>query len=146
MQIQKANETHIEQLALLFNGYRMFYEQADNPEACTSFMRDRITNGDSVILVAIEEGRLAGFTQLYPMFTSVGLGKTYLLNDLFVAPDFRKKGVGRALLDEAAGFARTQGAVRMHLETGADNDSAQSLYEKVGWIKEEGVYHYDFNL
>ena len=73
--------------------------------------------GESVVLLAQRDGVVVGFTQLYPIFSSVRTARTWLLNDLFVAEGARRFGVARALLDAAAAFAREQGAAGLMLET-----------------------------
>jgi ribosomal protein S18 acetylase RimI-like enzyme len=87
-----------------------------------------------------------GFTQLYPVFSSVSCTRKYLLNDLFVVPAARRSGAGRALLVAAADFARAQGAASLSLSTGVDNATAQRLYESLGWTRDESYYEYNLTL
>lgn len=77
-----------------------------------------------------------GFTQLYPLFSSVKATKNWLLNDLFVAATHRKQGIGEALLQIAYDFAKSQGATFIELETSVDNFNAQSLYEATGFVRQ----------
>jgi GNAT superfamily N-acetyltransferase len=51
----------------------------------------------------------AGFTQLYPSFSSGSMAPILILNDLFVAPEGRRHGIGTALLDAAADYGRRVG-------------------------------------
>ena len=83
-----------------------------------------------------------GFTQLYPSFSSVRMKRLWVLNDLFVHPSHRRKGVGKALLKRAAEWGRETGASAMMLETGIDNLPAQALYEKLGWTRNDDYYVY----
>lgn len=76
---------------------------------------------------------MAGFVQLYPMFSSVRTARTWILNDLFVDPGARRQGVARTLLDAAADFARADGADGICLETTVDNAAARALYRDAGW-------------
>ncbi len=66
----------------------------------------------------------------------------YVLYDLFVAPDARKSGAGRALLQAAEQFAASQGVVRMDLTTAKTNLAAQSVYEALGWVRDEVFFAY----
>ena len=84
-----------------------------------------------------------GFTQLYPAFSSVRMRRSWVLNDLFVAPDARGKGVARALMDRARQFAADNGIASLSLATAIDNHPAQALYESLGWVRDEKFYHYD---
>jgi hypothetical protein len=61
----------IEELAELFDRYRMFYQQSSNTEAASSFLQERLEKSDSTIFVANNNGQIVGFTQLYPSFSSV---------------------------------------------------------------------------
>ena len=82
-----------------------------------------------------------GFVQLYPMFSSVRTARTWILNDLFVAPAARRGGVARALLEAAAAFAREDGAAGLSLETGRDNAAARALYRAAGWHEDETQWY-----
>ncbi len=83
-----------------------------------------------------------GFVNLYPSYTSVGMAPVYILNDLYVDPKHRKFGVGTFLLKHTEDWAKTQGAIRLHLETGIENNTAQKLYEGIGWKKEKDTIFY----
>jgi len=59
------------------------------------------------------------------------------LNDLFVEAAARRGGLGQRLLQAAAEFGRSAGAVRLTLSTAHTNLPAQSLYESNGWQRDE---------
>jgi GNAT superfamily N-acetyltransferase len=131
----------------LFDGYRQFYGKPADPELAHRFLHERLQQQDSVVLLAIdEEGRGIGFTQLYPLFSSVRAARTYLLNDLFVVPDARRAGVAVALMREAVDVARAMGAVGMSLSTAHINLPAQRLYESLGWKRDEHFREYNLSL
>ena len=92
-----------------------------------------------MIFLAEVGGKVVGFTQLYPSFSSVRAGRAFVLNDLYVDIAARRLGVARALLQAAADFARADGAIRLELETDPDNRSAQALYRHMGWEPYEGI-------
>ncbi|HET7930848.1 MAG TPA: GNAT family N-acetyltransferase, partial [Rhodanobacteraceae bacterium] len=91
-------------------------------------------------------GAALGFTQLYPAFSSVAARRIWILNDLFVAPNARRRGVARELMQAARAFAAETGAIRLVLETAEDNHSAQGLYEALGYLRESGTRHYALAL
>ena len=68
MIIKQASIQHIDELAILFAQYRVFYKQSFDAEAAKQFLIERITNRESVIFIAIDAGQTAGFTQLYLHF------------------------------------------------------------------------------
>jgi len=147
MNIFRANQEHLDQLAGLFDQYRVFYEMDSDFDACRNFLAERLENKESVIFAAgSDAGALIGFTQLYPSFCSVELKPLVYLYDLFVDPGARRSGVARALMDAARQYAQAQGADRLQLETAIDNAQAQALYEDLGWQKDTEFFTYHFTL
>jgi GNAT superfamily N-acetyltransferase len=144
--IRRAAIADLDALAGLFDGYRQFYRQPADLAGARAFLAERIARGQSVVFLAEDESGALGFTQLYPSFTSAGMAPIFILNDLFVAPEARGKGVGGALLRHAAEFARGEGAARLVLSTAVDNLTAQSLYEGEGWERDEAFFTYRLNL
>ncbi len=141
--IRLAQLADLETLVPLFDSYRQFYRQAADPERARSFLAERLAGHESEILLARDAtGAGLGFTQLYPLFSSVRAVRTYLLNDLFVAATARRNGVARALLTAAADHARSLGAASLSLSTALDNLPAQALYESLGWQRERGFCEY----
>jgi GNAT superfamily N-acetyltransferase len=146
LSIKRAEAADLDALAALFDGYRQFYLQPSDPAGARAFLAARIERGESVIFLAGDETGPCGFTQLYPSFTSAGMKRIYILNDLFVTPRARGKGVGGGLLRHAVAFARGEGAARLVLSTAVDNLTAQSLYEAEGWERDEAFFTSKFAL
>ncbi|HEX5306903.1 MAG TPA: GNAT family N-acetyltransferase [Dyella sp.] len=146
LSIRTADVHDLPVLAPLFDGYRQFYGQgADLPRA-HAFLAERFAHHESLILLAERDGEAVGFTQLYPLFSSVRTARVYLLNDLFVAASARRGGVARALLLAAAEQARALGAAGMSLSTALDNAPAQALYESLGWVRDRQCCEYSLAL
>ncbi|HMO63118.1 MAG TPA: GNAT family N-acetyltransferase [Ferruginibacter sp.] len=143
LEIRKAIESDAASIALLFDAYRVFYQQPSNLPAAFEFISQRITADESVIFIAVMDGEVAGFVQLYPIFSSVRLKRAWLLNDLFVAEKHRRKGIAEALLEQTKEFGIETDAAWIILETASDNYWAQSVYEKNGWIK-SGSFFYEY--
>ncbi|MFE2327576.1 GNAT family N-acetyltransferase, partial [Streptomyces sp. NPDC059385] len=78
-----------------------------------------------------------GFAQVYRAFSSLSMDTAWILNDLYVAPEGRRTGAGRALLREVLRRAREAGVTGVQLETAYDNTVAQGLYEAEGFVREE---------
>jgi GNAT superfamily N-acetyltransferase len=139
--IRRAGPQNLEALAVLFDAYRRFYGQPADLARARDWLRARMRFGESVVLVAERDGAAAGFTQLYPMYSSVRTARTWILNDLFVADDARRRGVARALLDAAAQYARDDGAAGISLETTRDNAAARALYRAAGWHEDDTQWY-----
>jgi GNAT superfamily N-acetyltransferase len=143
--VRKATKEDIDALTVLFDLYRVYYHQPSDIAAATKFLLQRMEKEESVVFVAEQEKALVGFTQLYPIFSSVSLQKTWLLNDLYVHAPVRKQGVAAQLLDAARQHGLQTNAKWLLLQTGNDNFSAQSVYEKNGW-KKMADYFYELPL
>lgn len=144
MQIIRAGLEQLEQLTPLVDAYRQFYKQPSDIPSVRAYVQERLTKGECVVFMAFEGEAALGFTLLYHHWTTVALGHVWLLNDLFTKPEARRKGVGELLLEKAAEFAKADGGKRIWLRTAVDNFTAQALYEKVGYKRDEQFYRYDF--
>src|SRR3546814_19704402 len=125
--IRRASTADLDALVPLFDAYRMFYAQPSDPVRARDFLAERFANAESVVLLAERGASAVGFTQLYPIFSSVRTARTWLLNDLFVIDGARRHGVARALLEAASGSARAHGAAGLMLETTRDNPPPRPL-------------------
>lgn len=144
MKIKIATLNDAEKVAPLFDAYRQFYEQPADLTKAVNFLYQRIKNVESVILFAENENQnIVGFCQLYPSFCSVIAAPIYVLSDLFTTPEARKTGVGASLLGAAHEYAKEHGIARMDLTTAKNNFIAQSLYESIGWIRDDIFYTYN---
>lgn len=140
-----ADRADLERVVPLFGAYREFYRQRPDPAREREFLAERMLRHQCTVFVAESGTELVGFTLLYPMFTSIGLRPTWVLNDLYVLPSFRRHGVGALLLARAQEFGREMHAEYLTLETALDNP-AQKLYEACGWKRDEAFLHYELLL
>ena len=135
----------LNQVTALFDQYMVFYEQASNPNKYRSYLKERLDRQEADIFIAYDENQEAqGFVLNYTSFSSVSLGKIIVLNDLFVVPEHRQKGVAEALISRVKAFAKEQNAIRVNLSTAKDNVKAQALYEKIGF--EQGTKFFNYSL
>jgi ribosomal protein S18 acetylase RimI-like enzyme len=141
IQIVQAEDIHIPELVPLLDAYRRFYKQPSDEMAAQQFLEERFRNKESVIFIALVEGKAAGFTQLYKSFSTVSLQPLLILNDLYVPAEYRNKGIGKALLLESQEYCRRKNYKGLGLETAIDNP-AQKLYEQLGWEKDSHCFHY----
>jgi ribosomal protein S18 acetylase RimI-like enzyme len=124
----------------MFDKYRVFYKQPSNIELAKNFIQSRLDNNESVIFVATVADNNnvipIGFTQLYPKFSSGKAIKIWVLNDLYVEPTYRKLGVGESLIKYALKYAKEDKASHVELSTAIDNYTAQSLYDSIGFKRQ----------
>ena len=150
--IRRATVADIESVLCLFEMYRVFYGKAPDEAGARSFLSLRFQRHESVVFLALDRHRPVGFTQLYPTFSSTALQRSWILNDLFVHPDHRRKGIAKALMESSAAFAKNNalgvpsGVKDIELKTAVDNDPAQHLYEQLGWTRLESFHTYKLDL
>lgn len=140
---ERAGPDDVDDLAPLFEGYLRFYRRRPEPGTARAFVEERLERGDSVVFLAREGDAAVGFVQLFPTFSSVRLGRLWILNDLFVDPSARGRGVGRRLMERAREHAEATGAVGLILETERTNETAAGLYRSLGWEREEAFDRYE---
>lgn len=142
-----ANETHLDELARLFNLYRIFYQQEDDYESAYAFIKQRIINQESIVFLSCKStNNYNGFVQLYPSFCSVSGIPILILYDLYVDKDQRGLSIGRRLMDRAKVYAKDNGFKRLELSTAKDNLIGQSLYESLGYEQDSEFYHYSLEI
>jgi len=141
MIIRRAKKKDIDKVSVLFDKYRIFYKQQSDIENAKSFLKKRMKRKESVIFVAEERKELIGFTQLFPIFSSVSMKRTWLLNDLYVNEKARSMGAATKMLEAAKQFGIDTDSKWLILQTAADNFTAQKVYEKNGWVKETDFFY-----
>lgn len=141
MTIIKAHIEHLDLITPLFDAYRVFYRKPSNKEAAKQFIFERLKNKESIIFLALVDNKAVGFTQLYPSFSSVSMQSIYILNDLYVDKDYRKQGIGVALLNRAKQLCKEQHYKGLGLQTETTNP-AQHLYESLGWKKDPDLQYF----
>jgi len=136
-QVRRATPGDAPAVARLLHDFQREYEE---PSPGVEMLEDRyaelIRNKDMIVLL-VGEGP-DGFAQLRfrPWVYSAGLHS--YLEELYVVPDLRGGGLGRALLEAAMETARGEGAEQMELGTSEDDVAARKLYESAGFINTEG--------
>ncbi len=149
-EIVEAERGDLDLIVPLFDAYRRFYRQGGDPEGAREFLCALLESGRAVVFLAVAEGEgggrtALGFTQLFPSHSSVSMKPLWILNDLYVAPEARRRGVARALMERASEHARASGAKGLVLETEKHNHQAKRLYESLGWKPGE-TDHYELTF
>jgi ribosomal protein S18 acetylase RimI-like enzyme len=145
--VRQATISDLEILVPLFDAYRQFYRKPTDLDLARRFLRERFQHNQSIIFLALQlDNSAVGFTQLYPSYSSASAERILILNDLFVAPQARRTGVGSMLLAAATRLGKEIGVVRLTLSTEVTNTYAQALYESEGWVRQTDFYTYDLAL
>lgn len=153
--MRPATDDDVDAVVDLFRQYLRFYDQEVPDAEARAYLTARRDAGDCVLLIAVvkpegtEPGgsageEVVGFTQSYPTWSSVSLSRSWVLNDLFVAPAARGTGAARALVRETCRRAKEAGAIRVSLATAWDNVAAQGLYESEGFVRDQHFHHYAY--
>lgn len=147
VEISRVGENDLDDLLPLMRGYSDFYEVDPSDEALLALSRALIENPgyDGVQFIArdSDSGEALGFATVYWMWSTSRAARIGVMNDLFTAEAARRRGVGEALIAACLDAVRARGAGSLQWQTARDNHTAQSLYERVGGIREEW---YDYHL
>lgn len=135
----------IDEVAHLFDLYRQFYKQTSDLTSSKAFISERYAKSESRIIVAISESGIVGFTQLYPLFSSVRMKPVFLLNDLYTVSSHRNMGIGGTLIDFCQQLCRNEGIAGLSLETERSNDQGNHLYPKLGFVLDTEHNFYSWN-
>ena len=113
----------------LFDGYAAFYKTGVSAAEKAAVWDWVFGDEDFWCDLAEVEGRVVGLCQYQLMHRSLSGAKVVYLSDLFVRPDQRGQGVGRALIDHVIGFARARGISNVRWLTQEFNYAGRKLYD-----------------
>ncbi len=147
MTIYQATKEHLSLLVPVFDAYRVVYRKPSDTSAATQFLSDRLSNQDSVIYIAIaDDASIKGFVQLYPLFSSTRMKRLWMLNDLFVMPQYRGQGISKLLIDAAKTLATNTNSCGLLLETEKNNSVANALYINTGFSLDNDHNYYSWDV
>lgn len=136
MRIAPVTSDEFGQVLPMISAYQRFYEVTDVDEARNRafFARFLKPSDDGRLLAAWDDegSEPLGYACLYWFFSSTKAIESVLMNDLFVTPEARRRGVGRALIEASLQVARDRGAAHLEWATAPDNETAQRLYDSTG--------------
>lgn len=115
---------------------REYHEETPGPDALAARVGELIAGGELTVLCAGAE-RPDGLAALRFRPSIWSSGVECYLAELYVVPERRGHGIGRALLEAAIDFARSRGADYMDLGTSEDDVAARALYEQLGFSNRE---------
>jgi len=142
MIVRRAKFEDLDQLTILFDEYRQFYGSSSNIAESYQFLKQRFENQQSIIFIHIKDDIFTGFVLLYLGFSTVACSSYYILDDVYVTPQFRRQGAAKQLIDTAILFAAHKNALRISLETQKNNFKSHQLYETMGFVKDDQFQTY----
>ena len=146
MKIKKATLEDLDALAKLFDAYRVFYEKKSDLVGAKNFLQARIERQESTIFIYTDAHDVQlGFVQLYPIFSSTRMQRMWLLNDLFVTPKARGRGISLVLIEAAKELCQETQACGLLLETAKTNTIGNHLYPKTGFSLNQDYNYYTWD-
>ena len=123
----------------LFRDYGVFYETHFDDAVFDGVWPWLLDPAHTVsALVAEDEGELLGFAHIRRVEDTFTAGPSWFLDDLYVVPEARGRGVARALIERGYADATANGGGTFRWITASDNETAQLLYDKIatraGWV------------
>jgi ribosomal protein S18 acetylase RimI-like enzyme len=149
--VRRADAGDAEAVGRLLHDFNTEYEEATpGPAALAERIRELLAGGDTAVLVGGSGPEGFAVLRFRPSLSTPGL-ECYL-QELYVVPERRGHGLGRALMEAAIELARERGADGMDLGTSEDDVAARALYESLGFTNREGrpdgpvMYFYEREL
>jgi GNAT superfamily N-acetyltransferase len=134
--VRAARRSDFAEWKKLWDGYNAFYGRSGDtalPDEITAQTWSRFFDAYEPMHAAVAEhsGQIVGLVHYILHRSTILLGPTCYLQDLFTAESVRGKGVGRALIEHVYDFAREAGCARVYWLTHETNATARTLYDKV---------------
>ncbi len=135
--VRRAELADADAVGRLLHDFNTEYDDiTPGPDALAERVRELIASGETIVLLAGGGPEGLAVLRFRPALWTSGL-ECYLA-ELYVVPDRRGQGLGRALMETALAVAREQGADSMDLGTGDEDVAARALYESLGFSNREG--------
>ncbi|HET7454589.1 MAG TPA: GNAT family N-acetyltransferase [Solirubrobacterales bacterium] len=137
IQVRRAGVEDAADIARLLHDFNVEYsEPTPAVEELAETIARLLEEDEITVLLAGEEPDGLSLFRFRPGIWSAG-EETYL-QELYVVPPLRDRGIGRALLEATIEFARERGADGIDLNTGETDTAARALYESMGFTNREG--------
>ena len=139
--ITRVGVADLDELIPLMRGYCDFYEVAPSDGALRALARALIEHPDTsgVQLIAREDGEALGFATIFWSYSTLSARAIGVMNDLYVAPQGRGRGLGAELIRACEAECAARGIEILEWETAPSNARAQSVYERFDAARSEWV-------
>ena len=132
--IVKVTMDNVDEVLPLIKEYQAFYgvKNIDEQKNKIFFSQFAQSSDKGMLHMYKLDDTCIGFTTLYRTFSSTRAEEVAVLNDLYIKKEYRAKGYGKALIENAFNIAKEEGFSRVQWLTAKDNETAQKLYKSLG--------------
>lgn len=146
IQIRKSTPDEIPAIVRLMRDFAEFEKLGDYCEITEKRLFDVMFGDDAFVegLVAFHDQEPVAYAMFYPYFASFRGQCGYYLEDIFIADDYRRNGLGAAMVRIIARLAKQRGFERIDFQVLEWNTPAVKFYEKLGAIRDDSERHFKF--
>jgi ribosomal protein S18 acetylase RimI-like enzyme len=142
VEIREASAADADSIGQMLHDFNVEYGEATpGPQWIAQRVRELLDAGDTAVLLCGEGPDGLALLRFRPFLWTAGL-ECYLA-ELYVRPELRGQGRGRALMDAVLDTARRRGADYIDLNTDEDDTAARALYASVGFANSARYYELD---
>lgn len=145
-EVKKASENDISEIINLLREFAEYEKLSDYCEITDEKLLDAMFGEQKIIegIACFDNEKMIAYAIFYPSFASFRGQRGIYLEDIYLKPEYRGRGIGEAMLKEIARFGRKIGAVRIDFQVLHWNESAIKFYEKLGAEMNADERHYRF--
>jgi GNAT superfamily N-acetyltransferase len=146
IQIRKSTPEEIPAIVRMMRDFAEFENLGDYCEITEDRLFNVMFGDDAFVegLVAFHDSEPVAYAMFYPYFASFRGQCGYYLEDIFIADDYRRNGLGEAMVRIIARLARQRGFERIDFQVLEWNTPAVKFYEKLGAIRDDSERHFKF--
>ena len=146
IQIRKSTADEISAIVRLMRDFAEYENLGDYCEITEDRLFDVMFGKEAFVegLVAFHEEQPVAYAMFYPYFASFRGQCGYYLEDIYIADDYRRNGLGEAMVRIIARLARQRGFERIDFQVLEWNTPAVKFYEKLGAIRDDSERHFKF--
>lgn len=146
VQIRRSTADEIPAIVRLMRSFAEYENLGDYCEITEERLHDVMFGDEAFVegLVAFHDDRPIAYAMFYPYFASFRGQRGFYLEDIYIADDYRRNGLGEAMIRIIARLAKQRGFERLDFQVLAWNTPAVKFYEKLGAIRDDSERHFKF--
>jgi GNAT superfamily N-acetyltransferase len=146
IQIRKSTPDEISAIVRLMRDFAEYEDLGDYCDITEERLFDVMFGDEAFVegLVAFHEEQPVAYAMFYPYFASFRGQCGYFLEDIYIADDYRRNGLGEAMVRIIARLAKQRGFERIDFQVLEWNTPAVKFYEKLGAIRDDSERHFKF--